>query len=333
MSVSSSHSDCEPRVGRRSAAASAVSAIRARGTAALSRLSFPAGVEGCRLLALVERRVGRVRRRCDDVVSPCSAVGPGLEDEGLLARGRLGQGRGERVARAHDDATRERGRGLGRVEPEQEAARIRRQSEVDRARVELDAPRVAEAAGIGRGELELEVGGILVIRCGEGAAVNPQPRLDRVRVAVAAGSGGGSATTRGWRRAGCPPGGRWPSRGTRSGRRRARWCRVRGAQSSPSAAVLPIVIVTVSVAVAPRASVTRRLAAHGAGGGVGPATASPTWSRHRRRRRRGPRRSSGASPSGSLEPVASKPTCSGAAPVVGGGAGDGGGGLVGRACS
>ena len=114
-----------------------------------------------------------------------AAIGPGLEQVALLARRRLGRGGGERVARADDDAARERGRRLRAVEAERQAARARRQREVDRARVEPDAPRVAQPAGVGRRKPELEVGGVLVVGRGERSLIDAEPGLDRVRVAVA----------------------------------------------------------------------------------------------------------------------------------------------------
>ena len=90
----------------------------------------------------------------------------------------------DRVRGADDDRACERRRPCGAAHDELERSRRRREGEVDGLGLKQDALRVAETAGVGDGEAQLEMRRVLVVGRDERAAGDADEVLQRVRVAV-----------------------------------------------------------------------------------------------------------------------------------------------------
>ena len=140
-------------------------------------------VDGARGEGRAEGRVGRRRRHA---VGLRAAVRPRAEHPSAVQR--LGRGRADGVRRAGDHRARERRRGAGAVEHQCQAARRGGEREVRRPRKESDARARCDAVAVRRRQHQLQLGGILMIRGGEGAACHAVEGLKGVFVAVRAGS-------------------------------------------------------------------------------------------------------------------------------------------------
>ena len=130
------------------------------------------------------RRVARAARRRRDRVVLRAAVRPGTEVPDVRKRP-LRRGGLNGVHRSDDDGLRERG-GLRRRGAHGQLQTCRGAQEVERGRLGVDADGggVGQAVTVGRGELDVEVGRVLVVGGGEAAARHTRERLIRVRVAV-----------------------------------------------------------------------------------------------------------------------------------------------------
>ncbi len=142
------------------------------------------GDEGRRCRRGGERRgVCRRARWCDDRVGLSTPVGPGREPVRRTAHG-LWRDRADTVRRADDDGPAERRRRRCGADDELQPGRARGEVERHRLRVESQRLHVREPAGVGRGQAELQIGRVLVVRRRERAAGDARERLDGVLMTV-----------------------------------------------------------------------------------------------------------------------------------------------------
>ena len=138
------------------------------------------------------RGEARVARGCGDRVVAEAAIRPRREEVGGTVE-RLRRGRAERERRPHDGGANEGRGGGGRAGDERQSRRDRGEGERDGLGVEAYARAVGEPAGVGRRQLELEMGGIVAgigrrgtTRCDAGRG---RGRLDRAGVGAVRGRG------------------------------------------------------------------------------------------------------------------------------------------------